>query len=281
MNLEEINFPTGKPHISFSEIKNWKECAYRHKLLYIDKLDVFKDSPYLHFGTAVHEGCENLIDGKTVDEKKILTEMKKSWEEAGFEKPEWYNQQPGWYKHQPVEVWETWAKNMWSDVLGFLNTEFPGWSCFNAEEYLYENIPEIKEPLMFKGFIDAVLKVPKKRGEGHVYWILDWKTAGLRGWSRDKKQDLGMTAQLILYKYFWSAKHNIPLKDIRCGFVLLKRGGKIGKICSLVPVSVGDVTLNKGVKLMKNMISGVRKGMKIKNKNSCQYCAFHKTEHCT
>ena len=41
-------FPTGKPHISFSEIKQWKECAYRHKLTYIDKIDVFEDSPYLH-----------------------------------------------------------------------------------------------------------------------------------------------------------------------------------------------------------------------------------------
>ena len=133
---------------------------------------------------------------------------------------------------------------------------------------------------MFKGFIDAVLKVPKKRGKGHVYWILDWKTAGPRGWSRDKKQDLGMTAQLILYKYFWSKKHDIPLKDIRCGFVLLKRGSKTSKICSLVPVSVGDKTLNKGTKLMKNMISGVRKGFYLKNRNSCQYCSFYKTEHC-
>ena len=74
-----------------------------------------------------------------------------------------------------------------------------------------------------------------------------------------------MTAQLILYKYFWSMKHNIPLKDIRCGFILLKRGVKPGKICSLVPVSVGDKTLERGVKLMKNMISGVRKEFFLKS----------------
>lgn len=280
MNPANIEFPTDKPHISFSEIKNWKECPYRHKLLYIDKIDTFQESPYLHFGTAVHEGCESLLETQTVDEKKILTEMKEAWKKADFENPEWYSKQPGWYKHQPVEVWETWAKNSWGDILEFLNTEFPGWSCFNAEEDLYENIPEIEKPLYFKGFIDGVLKVPKKRGKGHVYWIIDWKTAGPRGWSRDKKQDLGMTAQLILYKYFWSMKHDIPLKDIRCGFVLLKRGSKPGKICSLVPVSVGDKTLNKGVKLMKNMIAGVRRGMYLKNRNSCQYCPFLNTEHC-
>jgi len=206
--------------------------------------------------------------------------MKEAWVKADFENPDWYNAQPGWYKHEPVEVWESWAKNMWGDVLEFLNKEFPDWTCFNAEEDLYENIPEIEKPLMFKGFIDAVLKVPKKRGQGHVYWILDWKTAGPRGWNRDKKQDLGMTAQLILYKYFWSMKHNIPLKDIRCGFILLKRGVKPGKICSLVPVSVGDKTLERGVKLMKNMISGVRKEFFLKNRNNCQYCPFAGTDHC-
>ena len=82
--------------------------------------------------------------------------------------------------------------------------------------------PEYKEKdnLMFKGFIDAIIKVPKKRGTGFTYWILDWKTAGSYGWRRDKKQDILMTAQLILYKHFWSRKHEVPLKDIRCGFIL-------------------------------------------------------------
>ena len=23
--------PTGKPHVSFSEVKLWKECSFRHK----------------------------------------------------------------------------------------------------------------------------------------------------------------------------------------------------------------------------------------------------------
>jgi len=44
-------FPTGKPHVSYSEVRNWKECPYRHKLLQIDKIDVFEPSPYLDFGT--------------------------------------------------------------------------------------------------------------------------------------------------------------------------------------------------------------------------------------
>lgn len=271
-------FPTGKPHISFSEIKTWKECPYRHKLTHIDKIETFEESPYLHFGTAVHEGCESLIETKQVDRDKILKVMKESWQNAGFENEEWYSKQPGWYKHEPVEVWESWANNMWDEVLSFLDEQFPGWECFNAEEDLYEEISN--RDLFFKGFIDGVLKVPKKRGKGYEYWIIDWKTASPRGWSRDKKQDLGMTAQLILYKHFWARKHNVELKDVRCAFILLKRGAKPGKVCSIVPVSVGNKTLERGIKLMNNMINSVNRGIYLKNRNSCKYCPFLNTEHC-
>ena len=89
-----------------------------------------------------------------------------------------------------------------------------------------------------------------------------------------------MTAQLILYKHFWSRKHAVPLKDIRCGFVLLKRGGKPGRICELVTVSVGPKALEKANKILNNMISAVRRQMFLKNRNSCTYCPYKNTEHC-
>jgi hypothetical protein len=271
-------FPTGKPHVSFSEIKIWKECTYRHKLTYIDKIDMFAPSPYLDFGTAVHEGCETLLESKSVNKEKLITDIKAAWEKYGFEDPEWVAQQPGWYKYVPVEEWCQWAVNMWDEIPQFLDDTFPGWECIKAEEELYEEIEG--KPVKFKGFIDGVIKAPKKRGKGHNYWIIDWKTSGAWGWRRDKKQDILMTAQLILYKHFWAKKNNIDLKDIRCGFVLLKRDGKKGKICELVPVSVGPKSLAKGLKIMNNMISAVSREIFLKNRNSCKYCPYYKTEHC-
>ena len=272
------NFPTQKPHVSFSEIKCWKECAYRHKLLHIDKLDIFEPSPYLDFGTAVHEGCETYIKTKTVDKKKLFKDITDAWEKHGFGEPEWYEKMPGWYKHAPVEEWCLWAENMWDEVPEFLDETFPGWECFEAEEMLYESVDE--KDINFKGYIDAVIKVPKKKGDGYNYWIIDWKTSQSYGWRRSKKQDILMTAQLILYKHFWSKKHGIPLGDIRCGFVLLKRGGKKGKVCELVTVSVGPKSLERGLKMLNSMVSSVRKGLFFKNRNSCTYCQFKDTEHC-
>jgi len=277
-----MEFPTKKNHVSFSEIKCWKECSWRHKLLHIDKINIFEPSPYLDFGTAVHEGCEQYLKTKSMDSKhhdKLLRDITEAWKKYGFDDPEWVDRQPGWYKYHPVSVWCEWAKNMWSDVPKFLEDTFPGWECFDAEEMLYETVTD--KDINFKGYIDGVIKVPKKKGEGYNYWIIDWKTAQSYGWRRSKKQDILMTAQLILYKYFWSRKHDIPLGDIRCGFVLLKRGGKPGKICELVTVSVGPKSLERGTKILNNMVYSVRGGMFLKNRDSCKYCQFKDTDHCT
>ncbi len=272
-------FPTGKPHISFSEIKAWKECPWRHKLMYVDKVDKFEPSPYLDFGTAVHEGCESILETGSYDGEKLTLDIKNAWKKYGFDDPDWVDRQPGWYKYAPVEEWCQWAENMWHDVPGFLDETFPGWECFKAEERLYESIES--KNVKFKGFIDGVIKVPKKRGEGYNYWIIDWKTAQSYGWRREKKQSILMTAQLILYKRFWSKKHNIPLKDIRCGFILLKRGAKPGKICELVTVSVGPKSLERASKIMRNMINSVENRIFLKNRESCRYCQYKDTEYCT
>ena len=89
-----------------------------------------------------------------------------------------------------------------------------------------------------------------------------------------------MTAQLALYKIFWSQKHGVPLDDIQCGFVLLRRGGKEGKVCEFVSVSTGEKLLAKSLKMVNDMISSVRRGMFLKNRNSCKYCEFKGTNHC-
>ena len=278
-NIKKHTLPTGKSHVSFSEIKCWKECSYRHKLMHVDKIDVFEPSPFLDFGTAVHEGCEALVEKKEVDREKLVLDITTAWDKHGFDDPEWYGKMPKWYKYHPVNEWVDWANNMWDDIPRYLDQEFPNWETVKAEEELYEPIEG--SDVKFKGFIDAVIKVPKKRGTGYEYWIIDWKTSNAYGWRREKKQDILMTAQLILYKHFWSIKHNIPLSDIRCGFILLKRGGKRGNMCDIVKVSAGPKTIEKATKIMRSMIKMVKKQFNLKNRNSCTYCPYKDTEHCT
>ncbi|MAH43934.1 hypothetical protein CL614_09525 [archaeon] len=273
----KIIFPTGKEHVSYSEIRCWKECSYRHKLQHIDKIDLGKPSPYLDFGTAVHEGCERYLKSKTIPREKILGDIRDAWEKYGFDDPEWIKNQPGWYKYEPIDVWCKWAENMWDDVPKFLDETFPGWETVSAEEMLYESIEN--KNLNFKGFIDVVIKVPRKNGT-YKYWVLDWKTAKSYGWDRRKKQDFLTQAQIILYKYYWATKNNIPLKDVGCGFILLKRGGKPGNVCDLLKISAGPKMIDKVKRMVNNMTSIVRKGLFLKNRESCRFCEYYQTEYC-
>ena len=58
-----------KEHVSYSEIRQWKECPWRHKLLYIDKLSTFEESPHLHYGTIIHDGCEHFLKTKELKDR--------------------------------------------------------------------------------------------------------------------------------------------------------------------------------------------------------------------
>jgi len=255
-------FPTGKPHVSFSEVKNWHECGWRHKLTYVDKIIIDRPSPNLDFGTAVHAECEEYLKTKTMNIERLETTLRQKWEEKKFEK---------------VETWIKEAKQILEDVPAFLDENFPEWSCISAEHPLYEPIEG--QDISFKGFVDGMIKAKNKRGQWCL-WILDWKTSGPRGWSSDKRRDPLILSQIVLYKSFCSQKFEVDPKDIKCGFVILKRGVKKNKSCELIEVSAGPKTLDKSNKYVTSMINGVKSGKFMKNRSSCKFCDYKGTEHC-
>jgi hypothetical protein len=99
------------------------------------------------------------------------------------------------------------------------------------------------------------------------------------GWKFDKKTDFKKTVQLAFYKIFWSKKNNIPLKDIKTAFVLLKRTAKKDR-CELVPVSVGEKTIEKAMETLYVFLGSLKQNLTKKNRDACEYCVYHKTPHC-
>ena len=270
-------FPTGKPHISFSELFAWKECPYRHKLIHIEKLGSFEASPYLGFGTGVHASCENYIENREMDKTFAFKEIDTYWDE-NQEAITAYIEANGFCKYSPKrEQWKQIASDILEDVPRFLDETFPGWKCVRAEEDLYESIQD--DEMQFKGFIDAVIINKNKKGQAKV-WLLDWKTAGW-GWRPQKKQDFNYQMQLLLYKHFWAAKHNIDPANVKIGFVLLKRDGKNGNRCELVEISGSPAKVEKAKKTVRSMLTAVRKGFFPKNYSACRWCEFKGTDHCT
>jgi hypothetical protein len=262
------NLPTGKPHISFSELKEWQECSYRHKLRHIEKIDLFQDSPIIDFGTAVHSSCENFLKTKEMNFELAINSIEESFEKK--------KDNPAYTQKAKMALLEE-SRKILLEVPLFLDETFPGWEFVDAEHYLYEKFNEVT-PHAFKGFIDGIIKTKGKKGED-IFWIIDWKTTAW-GWTSEKKSDFSFQQQLILYRNFWSRKIGCNSKSVKCGFVLLKRTAKDGSRCEFVKVSAGDITTNRSLKNLSNMFASLKRGIYLKNKESCTFCPYKGTEHC-
>jgi len=272
----------GKPHVSYSEVSTWKGCSWRHKLIYLDGITSDDKSPYLSYGSIVHDAVESFLNGKPVDLDFLEAAIRDSWTSQGFDTEEYISSQTlrakgqGWnYTHDNVDAWVKSARTCLEALPIFLNSQFPGWKHVSAEHMLYEDIPDV-EFGKFKGFIDSVIELPNGK---HV--ILDWKTAGPKGWSQDKKRDFNIHAQLILYKHYWMKHTGKSSKDVQTHFVLLKRNSKMKSAIGIVPCSAGPKAVEKANKMVVSMVKSMQRGMAIKNRYSCTFCEFKDTPHCT
>ena len=253
---------TGKGHVSFSEINIWRECTFRHKLKYINKIALDKPSEYLGFGTAIHAACENYLKTRVMNVDIALNIIKEEWEK---------------YKFYDRLKWNLIAITILESVPAFFDKQFPNWEYFSAEELLLENI-ENHDNVSFKGYIDGVIKTTDKNDKPK-WWIIDYKTCSW-GWPRKKKQSAAVASQLVYYKHFWAKKQNINLKDIKCAFILMKRNGKKGKCCELVPISSGQQRSQQALKVIDNMIHSMSNKIFLKNRDACRWCEYKDTEHC-
>jgi hypothetical protein len=262
--------PTGKPHVSFSERSDWVACSYRHKLKFVDKIEIARPGVHMDFGTAIHAACERYLNTRVMDEKIFLKKLHELWKLNVDKFPNDYT----------VEAFKQFAKEglaILPEVPGWLEENFPEWELIDAEHMLYEPIEGQSQA--FKGFIDGVISCKGPKGKTLI-WLLDWKSCSW-GWPSEKKGDPNVCSQLVLYKNYWSVKTDTDPKDVRCGFVLLKRTAKPGKHCELVTTSAGEVTTQRSLKVINNMVVSIKRGIALKNRSSCKWCDYYATPHCT
>lgn len=260
--------PTGKPNISFSELTTWHNCSWKHYLDQVLKLDPNLPGVYADYGKALHAGHEFFILHGELDKKLFVKTLYDLWNEHAKILPDKFTTET--FKELAII-----GKETLDEIPSFYNESFPGWKPIDAEHKLLEPIDN--HPHVFKGYIDAIIEAPQKKKM--LNYIIDAKTCSW-GWPKEKKSDEMVRAQLILYKHYYTKKKNINPKDTRCAFILLKRTAKPGKRIERVDVSVGDVTTNRALKVVNNMIVSVKRGIKLKNKDSCKWCPYKDTERC-
>ncbi len=253
-----------KIHISYSELKQWSNCPYSHKLSYIDKIKRNGGSVYTSMGKAVHKVCENLLK-KTLLTSDISTALTNDFK-IFLEEDKIILEQ------KEIEIYEKEMYKLCFEYEDALTKYFGEWEYYSAEESLYEKIFEEKE-IKFKGFIDIVIKT--KDGKYH---IIDNKVCSW-GWMAEKKSDALTTYQLTLYKKFFAQKHNIDEKDIETYFCLLKRTAKNDNI-EIFRVTSGAKKTENALKVLTNCLTSIDKNFFPKNRLSCKYCEYYKKE-CT
>lgn len=282
---EEINEPaehkvwidlrTGKPHISWSETSTWIDCSHKHKLRMIDKIDLSEPSSTLDFGTACHAACDDYARSRVMKPEVAHEILRRAFTANAGKKS---------YEPELLELMLKQSTEILADVPAFLDETFPGWELVAAEQALYEPISASKSMHAFKGFIDLVIRAPNPKKAGRfLIHILDYKTSSSGFWSPQKQSDPKVTGQLVSYKHYWmqQQRYNGHVNDVRCGFILLKRNANPGRHCELIPVSAGDKTLAKTLKVVNNCIASIQRGgVAFKNRDSCRYCEFKNTEHC-
>ena len=252
-------------HISFSELKNWNQCAYYHKLVYIDKLKGFEGNLYTAFGSALHTVCEKVVL-KEVEDKKSLFQLSFSKEINSL----------------PENIKKDLDVKMVSDmrrqgdflvdlILPALKEQFNEFEVISVEEKIYEPIEN--QDINFKGFIDLVIKT----GDGK-YHVIDWKSCSW-GWNFKRKTDPMTTYQLTFYKHYFAKKHNIDPNNVETHFALLKRTAKKDHV-EIFRVTSGAKKTENALNLLAKALYNIKSKKHIKNRLNCRKCEFYNTVHC-
>jgi hypothetical protein len=250
------------PHISFSALKDWNTCAWYHKLTRIDKIRGFTGNAFTAFGNAIHDVCEKKLLKEEVEEESYFLDRFEHFLGTLDEEPD----------QKLVSDMRSQGKAILPEIEDALEDYFGEYEVIGSEIPLEEPI-EGEDNFIFKGYIDGVIKTP----DGKVH-IFDWKTCSW-GWDAKRRSAPMTTYQLTLYKYFFARKMEIEPKNIETHFALLKRTSKKNRV-EFFRVTSGPRKTENATKLLKKALYNIKNKRYIKNRMSCRFCDFNKTEHC-
>ena len=283
----------GLKRISYSQYSQWDVCPFKWKLNYIDKLSEFTDNIHTLFGTSMHEVLQTYLTVMYNDtikmadalplEKMLLHRMKYNYtnamEKNGGEVICEQSDMEEFYRHglSILDWFKKRRQNYFSKK---------GYELVGIETPINYDLPN---DIKFIGYIDVLL-YDKVRDR---YKIIDIKTSTM-GWNKYMKADKNKTDQLLLYKQFYGAQHDIPLDKIDVEYFIVKRKlyEKVDfpqrRVQTFSPAN-GKPSINKVVNnlnqfLQESFIDGEynmeHTYIKRPSKKNCRFCEFNQTEHC-
>lgn len=271
--------------VSYSQYSIYKQCPHRWYLDYVKKLQPFKPSIHLIFGTAFHETLQNYLkvmyeQSATAADKihlptyfktKLIELYKQNSTVSHFSTPEELNE----FYEDAVAILE-FVKKKRGLFFSKKNCELVG-----IEIPITGPIVEGIENVKMKGFIDLVVY----HKDLDKYVIYDIKTS-TRGWSDYEKKDQTKINQILLYKRFFSVLRDVPEDKIDVQFFIVRR--KINENLEFAPKRVQEFIPANGTKKVKDAFEDLQNFVKdvftsdgeyqektyIKNIDKCKFCPY-------
>ena len=279
--------------ISYSQYSQWDICPFKWKLNYVDKLGVYTDSIHTMFGTSMHEVLQTYLTVMYNDTIKmadalplrdmLLTRMKRNYKQI-------MERNGGEVFCEQTDMEEFYQHGLL--ILDWFKKKRQNYFSKKGYELVGIEVPinyDLPNDIKFIGYIDVLL-YDKLRDR---YKIIDIKTSTI-GWNKYMKADKNKTDQLLLYKQFYGAQHDIPLDKIDVEYFIVKRKlyDKVDfpqrRIQTFSPAN-GKPSINK---VNNNLDTFIKESFKdgdynlnhdfIKrpSKKNCRFCEFNQTEHC-
>jgi hypothetical protein len=200
----------------------WSSCPQQFKLNYIDKLGESSANIHTIFGSAMHETIQHFLSVMYGVTKKQALELdlemmlKDKLVEHFTKEKEKLTEGTPCTREELEEFYGDGRQ-----IIQYFKSKLDKLYTKSGFELVAIEMPlnaQIKEGVHFIGFIDIVLK---DISSGEII-IVDLKTS-TSGWNKYQKADKIKTAQMLLYKKFYSEKYDIPLEKVKVEYQILKR----------------------------------------------------------
>lgn len=280
--------PSKNKHISYSSVSTYNKCPKLWEMQYLRKDIPFVQNIYTCFGTAMHETMQEWLTimyhdkVKTANEidlgKLLYANMVKSYKRGRA-------QMNGEHYSNMDQMTEFWLDG--KHILEYLTKKRASYfstktmMLAGVETLLYQ---EIKPGVMFKGLVDLVFYHPNS----DTWTIMDIKTS-TSGWRDYQKKNPNLTAQVVMYKEYFSKQFNIPKEKIDVQYFIVKRRVPAEAEFASMQRRVQEFSPNAGPRKTKQVIATVDKfiedvlddkGQYIDKDYSCTN-PFGKCEHCS
>lgn len=280
---------------SYSQLSTYFTCPLKWKLSTIDKINPYTPTIHTIFGTAIHETIQKYLSiyyNETLEKAKEFDIVKYFYTKLRLVYQKEKEKNNNVHVTTPEELEEFFEDGC--EILRYLKSKVKSYfgkkdyylvGCEIPLQYSFDNRPSS----IFTGYIDLVIY----HEPTNTITLYDLKTS-TSGWRDDKKKDLLVTSQLLIYKKLFSDLFDFPIENIQVEYFILKR--KINEDCEFVIKRIQKFIPSQGKNKLKqsyNLIdlfleqAHTEKGLNIEGEyeqkissKSCKFCQYNNTKYC-